>query len=102
MIGDIYARAHKVNVWLNRSTEAMRAVFEYVRLSNSPKLSLIIYLIVCSFNFKSCLDWEPQLTVLYLEEFPASKKPRVGLRLTAAIHKGTSYFFNTVSKLVSV
>jgi hypothetical protein len=39
MMGDIYARAHRVNVWLSRSTEMMRAAFEYVSLSNSPKLS---------------------------------------------------------------
>jgi hypothetical protein len=39
MMGDIYARAHKVNVWLSRCTEAMRAAFEYVRLSNNAKLS---------------------------------------------------------------
>ena len=39
MMGGIYARAQRVNVWLSRSTEAMRAAFEYVRLSNSPKLS---------------------------------------------------------------
>jgi hypothetical protein len=39
MMGNIYARAQRVNVWLSRSTEAMRAAFEYVRLSNSPKLS---------------------------------------------------------------
>jgi hypothetical protein len=39
MMGDIYARARRVNVWLGRSTEAMRAAFEYVRLFNSPKLS---------------------------------------------------------------
>lgn len=39
MMGNIYARAQRVNVWLSHSTEAMRAAFEYVRLSNSPKLS---------------------------------------------------------------
>ncbi|KAH9217457.1 heterokaryon incompatibility protein-domain-containing protein [Leptodontidium sp. 2 PMI_412] len=39
MMGNIYARAHRVNIWLNHSTEAMRAVFEYIRLSTSPKLS---------------------------------------------------------------
>jgi len=39
IMGDIYARAQKVNVWLSRSTEAMRAAFEYMRLCNSPKLS---------------------------------------------------------------
>lgn len=39
MMGNIYARAHRVNIWLSHSTEAMRAVFEYVRLSTSTKLS---------------------------------------------------------------
>lgn len=39
MMGNIYARADRVNVWLSRSTEAMRALFEYVRLSTGSKLS---------------------------------------------------------------
>jgi Heterokaryon incompatibility protein (HET) len=39
MMGDIYARAQRVNVWLSHPTEAVRAAFEYIRLSNSPKLS---------------------------------------------------------------
>lgn len=39
MMGDIYAHAQSVNIWLSHSTESMRAVFEYVRLTNSPKLS---------------------------------------------------------------
>jgi hypothetical protein len=39
MMGNIYARADRVNIWLSHSTEAMRAVFEYMRLTLSEKLS---------------------------------------------------------------
>ena len=38
MMGSIYASAERVNIWLSHSTEAMRGMFEYIRLSTSPKL----------------------------------------------------------------
>ena len=38
MMGKVYARAERVNIWLSHSTEAMREMFEYTRLSTSPKL----------------------------------------------------------------
>jgi hypothetical protein len=62
MMGDIYRRAQRVNFWLSHSTEAMRAAFEYVRLSNSPKLSFYHVSDGTLFLFKIFLDWEPQLT----------------------------------------
>lgn len=38
MMGEIYARGQRVNIWLSHPTEAMKAMFEYVRLSTSAKL----------------------------------------------------------------
>lgn len=38
MMGDIFSRAQRVNIWLSRPTEAMLATFQYVRLADGPEL----------------------------------------------------------------
>lgn len=37
MMGDIFSRAQRVNIWLSRPTEAMKVAFEYIRLSTGPE-----------------------------------------------------------------
>lgn len=38
MMGEIYSSAQRVNIWLSRSTEAMRVAFEYMQSTTSDKL----------------------------------------------------------------
>ncbi|KAI8649715.1 HET domain-containing protein [Fusarium keratoplasticum] len=37
-MGSIYAQATQVNIWLSRPTPAMKAAFEYLRLTTGPEL----------------------------------------------------------------
>jgi hypothetical protein len=58
-MGQIFARAKRVNIWLSRATSAMEGAFEYLRLADGPEIQMpripdgmVFYnLVVCWWKF---------------------------------------------------